>query len=72
MASENTEEKNHARSRPAGIRTPGKSAVGGSADTDPKAGEVLLRVGAVSIDLFQMVFRSGRGMPHVKLAAHHG
>ncbi len=33
----------------------------------PKPGEVLLRVGAVSIDLFQMVFRSGRGMPHVKL-----
>ncbi len=33
----------------------------------PQAGEVLLRVGAVSIDLFQMVFRSGRGMPHVKL-----
>jgi NADPH:quinone reductase-like Zn-dependent oxidoreductase len=33
----------------------------------PRAGEVLLRVGAVSIDLFQMVFRSGRGMPHVKL-----
>lgn len=33
----------------------------------PKVGEVLLRVGAVSIDLFQMVFRSGRGMPHVKL-----
>ncbi len=33
----------------------------------PGAGEVLVRVGAVSIDLFQMVFRSGRGMPHVKL-----
>ncbi len=33
----------------------------------PKAGEVLLRVGAVSVDLFQMVFRSGRGTPHVKL-----
>ena len=28
---------------------------------------MLLRVGAVSVDLFQMVFRSGRGMPHVKL-----
>jgi acryloyl-coenzyme A reductase len=33
----------------------------------PQAGEVLLRVGAVSVDLFQMVFRSGRAMPHVKL-----
>jgi NADPH:quinone reductase-like Zn-dependent oxidoreductase len=33
----------------------------------PAAGEVLVRVGAVSIDLFQMVYRSGRGMPHVKL-----
>ncbi len=33
----------------------------------PITGEVLLRVGAVSVDLFQMVFRSGRGMPHVKL-----
>ena len=33
----------------------------------PAADEVLLRVGAVSVDLFQMVFRSGRAMPHVKL-----
>jgi NADPH:quinone reductase-like Zn-dependent oxidoreductase len=33
----------------------------------PGSGEVLVRVGAVSVDLFQMVYRSGRGMPHVKL-----
>ncbi len=28
----------------------------------PRAGEVLLRVGAVSVDLFQMEFRSGRAL----------
>ena len=33
----------------------------------PGNGDVLVRVGAVSVDLFQMVYRSGRGMPHVKL-----
>lgn len=29
---------------------------------EPQAGEVLLRVGAVSVDLFQMEFRSGRAL----------
>lgn len=33
----------------------------------PQAGEVLLRVGAVSVDLFQMEFRSGRALPRVEL-----
>ena len=33
----------------------------------PAAGEVLLRVGAVSVDLFQMEFRSGRALPQVPL-----
>ena len=32
----------------------------------PQAGEVLLRVGAVSVDLFQMEFRSGRAL-HIPL-----
>ena len=31
----------------------------------PQAGEVLLRVGAVSVDLFQMEFRSGRALTNV-------
>ena len=33
----------------------------------PQAGEVLLRVGAVSVDLFQMEFRSGRALPQIAL-----
>jgi acryloyl-coenzyme A reductase len=33
----------------------------------PQAGEVLLRVGAVSVDLFQMEFRRGGALPHAKL-----
>ena len=33
---------------------------------EPQAGEVLLRVGAVSVDLFQMEFRSGRAL-HIAL-----
>jgi NADPH:quinone reductase-like Zn-dependent oxidoreductase len=34
---------------------------------EPQPDEVLLRVGAVSVDLFQMEFRSGRALPQVKL-----
>jgi acryloyl-coenzyme A reductase len=34
---------------------------------EPQADEVLLRVGAVSVDLFQMEFRSGRALPQATL-----
>ncbi|MGZ5259238.1 MAG: alcohol dehydrogenase catalytic domain-containing protein, partial [Burkholderiales bacterium] len=34
---------------------------------EPQTDEVLLRVGAVSVDLFQMEFRSGRALPQATL-----